>query len=168
LGILTLGEIVENKMPVTIYDGEQERKVTNWFTFENRDVYRIETRRGYVFEGSNNHRIMGSDDWIRLDGMSVGQSLKLSYSDIWSNELQEINYELPEKRIELDEIAEMASVTKYQVSYRKYHYKGEEKNDVLGNLIQKYDNQKTTFILFNFKLFWTCLLITQKTLQIRV
>jgi len=29
-------------------------------------------------------------------------------------------------------------------------------------------NQKTTFILFNFKLFWTCLLITQKTLQIRV
>ena len=146
LGILTLGEIVENRMSVTIYDGEQERKVTNWFTFENRDVYRIETRRGYVFEGSNNHRIMGNDDWIRMDAMSVGQSLKLSYSDIWSNELQEINYELPEKRIELDEIAEMASVTKYQVSYRKYHYKGEEKNDVLGNLIREYDNQKTTFM----------------------
>jgi len=145
-GILTLGEIVENRMQVTIYDGEKERKVTNWFTFENRDVYRIETRRGYVFEGSNNHRIMGRYDWIRMDEMSVGQVLELSFSDIWQNDLQEVKYEVPEKRIELNELAEMASVSKYKVIYRKYQYKGEEKNDSLGTLIKEYDNQKTTFM----------------------
>lgn len=143
-GILTLGEIVENQLPVVVYDGENERKVTNWFTFENRAVYRIETRRGYVFKGSNNHRIMGDQDWVRLDAMTTGQSVKISCSDIWTEELQPIEYQPDQKRVELSEIARRASVSMYQVSYRKYHYKGEEKGDQLGLLLKDYDSQTTT------------------------
>jgi stage V sporulation protein R len=144
MGILTLGEIVDKKLPVMVYDGEKSRNVTNWFTFENRDVYRIETRRGYVFEGSNNHRIMGNNDWVRLDKMNVGEKVKISFSNIWTKKYQKIDYKLPNKRIELKQICKKASVTMSQVVYRKYHYKGEEKNDNLDKLLKQYDDQSMT------------------------
>ena len=78
-GILQLGDIVDNKLSVNVYDGEKEQKVTNWFKFENRKVYRVKTKRGYVFEGSNNHRVMvESGDWLMLENAKIGDKVKIS------------------------------------------------------------------------------------------
>lgn len=147
IGILPLGEIVDNKLPVTVFDGKENKKVTNWFSFENRDVYRVQTRRGYVIEGSCNHRLFDNqDDWVRLDEMQIGKHLKLSTSNLWNDELQKIDFIAPEKRVELKEIAEELDLTFSQVAYRKYHYKGEEKQDSLGLMLKDYDAQTVSFM----------------------
>ncbi len=141
-GILTLKEIVENKMSVTIWDGEKPKKIIDWFKFTNRKIYKVVTNRGYQFEGSNNHRILDNNGkWVRLDCMKVGESIRLSKSNIWSKNYQEIKYTEPVKRIELKEIATAANVTFSKLSYRKYHYRGKKKDDRLDYLLNTYDNQ---------------------------
>jgi stage V sporulation protein R len=143
-GILTIGEIVDKKMSVNVFDGENIRPITNWFVFPNRDVYKIITRRGYVFEGSNTHRILNIDDWIRLDQLKINHKVKISYSDIWNDKVQKLDYEPSGSRIELSEVCAQANITRNQLFYRKYQYKGEKKNDLLDSLLESYDNQMTT------------------------
>jgi stage V sporulation protein R len=146
-GIMKLGDIVENKMSLKVYDGEKEQQVTNWFKYENRKVYRITTNRGYVFEGSNNHRVMTeSDDWLVLENAQVGDKVKIAKSNIWNENIQPINWEKDPERIQLSDIAHDANMTIWQVNYRIHQYKGEKKNDLLDRLLEQYYAQKTSFM----------------------
>lgn len=141
-GVLTLKDIVDKKLKVAIWDGNKEKLVTNWFKFENRDVYRVVTKRGYKFEGSNNHRILNSDGkWIRLENMQVGGIVKIVKSDLWNVNYQIVSFQEPPRRIELKDIAKMADVSYSKLSYRKYSYKGKVKDDQLDKLVEIYDNQ---------------------------
>lgn len=141
-GVLTLKDIVDNKLKVSIWDGNKEKLVTNWFKFDNRDVYRVVTKRGYKFEGSNNHRILNSDDkWIRLENMQVGSIVKIVKSNLWNVNYQIVSFQEPPRRIELKDIAKMADVSYSKLLYRKYSYKGKVKNDQLDKLVEIYDNQ---------------------------
>lgn len=144
-GIIQLGDIVENKLSVKVYDGQKEQQITNWFKYENRQVYRITTNRGYVFEGSNNHRVMTeSDDWLMLENAQVGDKVKIAKSNIWNENIQPITWEKDPERMELSDVAQKANVTDWQVNYRIYSYKGEKKNDLLDSLLEQYYSQKTS------------------------
>lgn len=93
-GFLKIGEIVDKKMKVSVYDGQIKRKVTNWFKFEDREIYKITTAMGYEVEGSENHRVQDSfGNWVRLDAVVNGLEVKLGKSSIWPDKQVKINWE---------------------------------------------------------------------------
>jgi stage V sporulation protein R len=92
-GLLPIEKIVEEKIDATVYDGEKEQVITNWFKF-NRKTKTIKTKRGYVLGGSENHRIWNSNkEWIRLDELKLGDKISLSLGgNIWSESYVELGW----------------------------------------------------------------------------
>jgi stage V sporulation protein R len=94
LGYFKIGDIVNNKMNVNVHDGYNSQRVTNWFAFENRKVFKLTTNRGYSIEGSDTHRIFDSNlEWKKLSDFKVGDTIVISHNnDIWPTKHQEINW----------------------------------------------------------------------------
>lgn len=94
LGYLKIGDIVNKRMNVSVYDGYNLQKVTNWFSFENKRVFKLVTNRGYSIEGSDTHRIFDSNlEWKKLSDFKVGDTLAISHNnDVWPTSYQEINW----------------------------------------------------------------------------
>jgi len=103
-GILTAKELVEGKISCLVSDGEDNRKVSNWFVFENRKIIEIETKRGYKIKGSDNHRLMNSSgEWKHMSDLHDRDQIKISGSDVWTEDLVKINYK-EEERLDTKEI----------------------------------------------------------------
>jgi len=103
-GILTAKELVKNKTSCRVSDGESNRKVSNWFIFEDKNTVEIETKRGYKILGSDNHRIMDFvGDWRHMGNIRKGDKIKISGSDVWPNILVKLNYK-EEKRLDTNKI----------------------------------------------------------------
>jgi stage V sporulation protein R len=111
LGLLRLDEIVENRLPVRVSDGQREQQVYDWAKFEDRATIRMTTRRGFVLEGSVTHRVRLVDGaWKRLDELKAGDRVEVARGiDQWPTELQPI-YWMPIRRTTLEDVALAAGV----------------------------------------------------------
>jgi len=116
-GILKLGDMVDRRLSLKVHDGKECQKVTNWFKFTNRDTYRITTKRGYEFEGSDTHRIM-SDDWVKLQDLQIGQKVIIPNVDLWASNNVKIKWKVSNKSFTLAEIAKKHKVESYLVYAR--------------------------------------------------
>lgn len=97
-GILTAKELVEGKISCLVSDGEDNRKVSNWFVFDDRKTVTIETKRGYKISGSDNHRIMDSDGrWTHMRDVRQGLKMKIAGSDVWPKNLVSLDYNEEER-----------------------------------------------------------------------
>ncbi len=107
LGLLRLDEIVQNRLPVWVSDGERPRRVYDWAMFENEPTVRITTRRGFTLEGSVTHRVRLADgSWKRLDELTPGDRLQIAPPvDLWPSTLQPISWEPPRRRMTLEDVA---------------------------------------------------------------
>lgn len=97
-GILTAKELVDGKISCLISDGESNRKVSNWFIFNDRKTITIETKRGYKITGSDNHRIMNYlGEWKHMSDLHNGDRIKITGSEIWPKSLVKLNYKEEER-----------------------------------------------------------------------
>jgi stage V sporulation protein R len=87
-GYIKLGEIVEQKLDVKVHDGVKLRSVIDWFKFENRKCFRITTKRGYVFEGSDTHRMLDENfEWNKISDLKEGSKLYLTNNNrVWTGQ----------------------------------------------------------------------------------
>jgi stage V sporulation protein R len=94
-GVIPIGRIVADRLPVAVADGETSRGVYDWAKFPDRETVRIRTRRGLEVEGSRTHQVFLADGtWKQLDEIRVGDHVRLPLgTDLWSNEYVPIMWE---------------------------------------------------------------------------
>jgi len=142
-GILTALELVENKISCRVSDGETNRKVSNWFIFEERKTVTIETKRGYKITGSDNHRIISPEDrWIHMRDFKEGDSIKISASDIWPKKMIPVDYK-QEERLNNNAIKSIlgSKYWKYRY-YRMGVYTDEQAGAKVVELSRLFDEQR--------------------------
>ncbi|HWG41913.1 MAG TPA: SpoVR family protein, partial [Gemmataceae bacterium] len=110
-GLLPIGEVVQKRLPVEIFDGQSRRRVYDWATFADRETVFIRTRRGLEVEGSTTHRLQLPDgSWRALDALQVGDRLLIGGAKLWSENVVPIEWQLPQRRISLQEVASRVGV----------------------------------------------------------
>lgn len=96
-GLMDIKHLVENKYSGKVWDGEEWRKVYDWF--HNVDKYRIRivTDKGYEIHGGDNHKLFLNDGWIKLNEINIGDEFKLEPKEVpYTEEYINISYAKPE------------------------------------------------------------------------
>jgi len=86
----TLHEQLAQGEQVAVGSGEAvQDKIIDRHIRRNASTIRLKTRRGLLLEGAEEHKLsIGSDQWIALKGVQVGQRIPLSVGDnIWPEQL---------------------------------------------------------------------------------
>jgi stage V sporulation protein R len=85
-GLLRIEEVVRQRLPVHVGDGDTLRLVYDWASFGQRETVRLRTRRGFELEGSVTHQVMLPDGtWRRLDALQVGETVRVQPGpDLWA------------------------------------------------------------------------------------
>ena len=138
-GLLRIGELVNQRLPVFVSDGQSKRQVYDWAKFEDRETIWVRTRRGMEIEGSLTHRLMlPVGTWLRLDEVKVGDKVLVGgKTDLWAAEKVRLNWH-PPKRITLTQVAASAgvdieTVIRYRAGVRGRH------SGVLAPLVVAYE-----------------------------
>lgn len=152
-GILPIEKIVENQLPVKVFDGKSPQRVTNWFARGKHRTVRIRTQRGLELEGSVIHRLMLADGtWKYMDELQVGDKVRLTGGgEVWASEYVPLNWS-PQHRLSVRDVADQAGLnwnTVYQIwrgnapalisaSARSAH---ERRFETLDPLLKRYEAQ---------------------------
>jgi stage V sporulation protein R len=138
-GCLRLGEVVEQRLPVTVSDGAAPRKVYDWAKFADRETVWLRTRRGLEIEGSITHRLRLPDGaWRRLDELKVGDRVAIGGgNDLWAEKPVPIRWK-PLVRMTLADVAATArvdieTVIRYRRGVRGRH------TEKLAPLVARYE-----------------------------
>jgi stage V sporulation protein R len=126
-GMRRLGELVEQRLPVRVCDGESPRRVYDYAKFQDRETVLLRTRRGLELKGSVTHRLQLPDGrWRRLDEMGVGDRLVVGGGrDLWADQMVRLDWR-PEKRLSLAAVAadtgvDIETVIRYRRGVRGRH-----------------------------------------------
>ena len=125
-GLITMGELVAEKAAGVVSDGEENRKVYDRNIIKDHPTIKIITKRGFILEGSDNHRIMlPNEKWRRLDELNEGDNVRIACGmQIWPSEYIKVDWSQPEKRYSLADVAKEAGVSQTTISrYRSPTYK---------------------------------------------
>jgi stage V sporulation protein R len=142
-GIRPMGEIVDERLPIRVNDGQSSREVYEWAKFEDRETVWLRTRRGFEVEGSVTHRLLLPDgEWRRVDELAVGDVLRLSSPDLWASDYVRLAWQ-PSRRITLADVAKRAAidietVIRYRRGVRARHHEG------LATLVAEYETGPET------------------------
>jgi len=100
-GLLTLGELVEERLKLQVHDGEAMQAVYDWAKFEDEPTIRMTTGSGLSLEGSVTHRVRLADgNWKRLDELAVGDEIEIAHTvQQWPTECQSIHWEPEPKAV---------------------------------------------------------------------
>ncbi len=85
-----LHDLLAQNQSITVCSGEgMQDKITDRHIRRNASTIRLRTRRGLVLEGAEEHKLsIGSEQWIALKDVQVGQRIPLSVGDnIWPERL---------------------------------------------------------------------------------
>ncbi len=118
-GVVPMEEVVDSRPVVS--DGEQGREVYDAHIERDHRTVAVETRRGFVLEGSENHRVRCPDgSWIRLDELEPGDEVEVSGgADIWADEPEPVDWSNPSATT-LEDVADEAGVSVWTVMrYRR-------------------------------------------------
>jgi stage V sporulation protein R len=137
-GLARIGQIVKNRMDVSVFDGKKVQKVTNWFTFEDRKIYRIKTKRGYEIKGSDTHKIYTKDGWKQMNDCVIGDRIRIAKGgNLWAKSMKSITW-VPYKRLTFVELCKKHGVSYTQVKrYRKGHV-SKNNDDKIKMVLEEY------------------------------
>jgi len=109
-GVVPMEEVVTDRPVVS--DGDTRREVYDSHVETDHRTVEVTTRRGFVLEGSNNHRVRRPDGtWVRLDELEEGDEVELSGgAGIWADEPEAVDWEHPTPTT-LDDVADEAGVS---------------------------------------------------------
>ena len=133
-----LHELLVQGKSVTVGSGNGEQdKITDRHIRRNAPTIRLRTRRGLVLEGAEEHKLsLGSDQWIALKDVKVGQRIPLSVGDnIWPAQLVPLSRPIPLVSATVEDVAKAASVGVHTV-YRSLGGKTEYAKDRITAAIQ--------------------------------
>lgn len=144
-GMITIDEIVNNKIFCKSNDGEKNQNIVNHFIHENKTTYKIKTKRGFVIDGSDTHRIWDENkNWKRLDEIRVGDKLYINAgSNIWSTNYVKINY-VHRERMKAKDIAVMCGCS-FDTVRRRMNGENTKINNKLDVAILEYKKQHHEF-----------------------
>ncbi len=141
-GIVPIRQLVEEQQRTPISDGADAQPIYDWAIFRDRETVRIRTRRGFVLEGSTNHRIVDAiGHWRQLDSLSVGERVMLNGgAGLWAREYVSLDWH-SSKRLTLQDIAshvnvDVETVIRYRNGVRGRHAAA------LQPLVASYEAQK--------------------------
>jgi stage V sporulation protein R len=94
-GLQRLGDVAQQRLPLSVSDGQTQRQVYDWACFPDRETVRIRTRRGLELEGSVTHRVLvPGEQWRRLDELKVGDRVLVQKGDdLWADEHVTLSWE---------------------------------------------------------------------------
>ncbi len=111
-GLVTMGELVSDKVANHVFDGEHEQRVYDRNIIRDHETVTLTTRRGLTLLGSNNHRVLLADrtTWKRLDELVQGDRISISGGgDRWPT--QHVPLQWNERhRLTLNQVADTAGV----------------------------------------------------------
>lgn len=139
-GVRPIEEIVDQRLALSVSDGEAQQQVYDWAKFEDRETIKIRTKRGLELEGSTNHRVMlPIADWRRLDELQLGDRVRIGGGqNIWAKGYIPIEWQ-PSRRITLAGIASQARVDIETVIRYRQGVRGRY-SAVLAPLVAEYDS----------------------------
>jgi stage V sporulation protein R len=137
-GCFRIGDVVKNRLPLRVSDGDTTRAVYDWAEFTDRETVLLRTRRGFELEGSVTHRILLPDGtWRRLDGVQIGQSIAMDKgSNLWAKDQVRLSWK-PMRRMTLADVARQAGVDVSTVIRYRRGSRGQH-SDVLAPLYTQY------------------------------
>jgi stage V sporulation protein R len=96
--------------------GEQDR-ITDRHIRRNAPTIKLYTKRGLVIEGAEEHKLnTGSDQWMALKNVVVGQKIPLSVGDnLWPEELVQVAAPVRVKSASVEDVAPAAGVGVHRV-----------------------------------------------------
>jgi stage V sporulation protein R len=100
-GLLSIKEIVDNKMNIKAYDGEVFRNINNWFINENKKRIKIITRDGYELKGGYDHKILVDNEWKKLSDLSIDDNIIINKHDYYNNlqnDYVKVEYNVPVRK----------------------------------------------------------------------
>lgn len=142
-GVVPMQEVVEERPVVS--DGEGRREVYDSHVETDERTVAVETRRGFVLEGSASHRVRTPDvSWVRLDELEQGDEVEVSGgADIWADEPEPVDWETPSATT-LHDVADEAGVSVWTVM--RYRDTGTaEEADSIESALEGYDGDANTF-----------------------
>jgi len=112
-------------------------QVTDRHIHRDASTIRLRTRRGFVLEGAEEHKLsIGPDQWIALKDIKVGQHIPLSVGDnIWPEQLVAVS---PPVRLIASTVADVAQAARVGVHtvYRSLGGKTLYAKDLIADAIQ--------------------------------
>ena len=150
-GLLRIKDIVNNRLPASVSDGEIFRPIYDWAKFENRETVWIRTRRGLELEGSVTHRLMLADgNWKRLDEIQAGDCILLGAGlNRWPKDYVAIDWQ-PRRRVTLENIAARLGVDIETVMRYRNGVRGEH-SEKLAPAVAEYEVGLATMTLMQNK-----------------
>ena len=80
-GLIRADEIVNSKYEKTVFDGNKNQKVVDWFFNPNKKRVKVITKAGFEIHGGTNHKILIGDNWVELQNLKVGQEISIVRGD---------------------------------------------------------------------------------------
>lgn len=80
-GICTIEDIVKNNRMIKVWQERDYKDISSYFKYENQKTLKITTKSGFEIEGTLQHKLRINDKFVRMDSLSVGDKLDISYFD---------------------------------------------------------------------------------------
>ena len=144
-GMIKIDEIVKNKINCNTNDFNKNQKIVNHFVHENKTTYKITTKRGFIIDGSDTHRIWDANkNWKRLDEFNVGDKVFIhAGANIWAKNYVKINY-VHKERMKCKDIAALCGCS-FDTVRRRMNGENTRINEKLDCTIREYKNQFEKF-----------------------
>jgi stage V sporulation protein R len=127
-GMMRMGEVVDDRLPVDVHDGHTPQRIYDWAKFEDRETIAIRTRRGLTLEGSVTHRLLRPDgSWRRLDELQTGDRVVIGGGGgMWAEQFVPLEWRPARARTTLQEVAagvgvDIETVIRYRAGVRGRH-----------------------------------------------
>jgi stage V sporulation protein R len=123
-GFCRFDELYEAGRKIKVASGGEGalHRITDFHKEESVPTIRIRTRRGFVLEGAERHRVrMADGSWKTLREVNAGERISLAYrTGIWPQEKVKLSCEAARPHATLADVAETAGVS-YATAFRHLH-----------------------------------------------
>jgi len=134
-----LHDLLANNEPIAVGSGGGIcDKIIDRHMRHNASTIRLRTRRGLILEGAEEHKLsVGSDEWIALKDVKVGQRIPLSVGDnIWPEQYVQIAAPIKVVSPTVEDVALAASVGVHTV-YRSLRGQTTYAKDRIDEAVQR-------------------------------
>lgn len=76
-GFYRISDIVDNNLELNIENGDELKKIVNYFKYPNEETLIITTKNGYEIEGTLTHPLLLGEDWVMMKDLKIGDKLDL-------------------------------------------------------------------------------------------
>jgi len=130
-GFARFDELYEARERLRVASGERGRldRITDFHKESRVPTIRLRTRRGFIIEGAEKHRVRMADGrWAYLRDVSVGERIELAHgTQVWPRHKRRLDFAPSARSATLTNVAELAGVS-YATAFRHLHSRVSSRN----------------------------------------